>query len=214
MSDGAPKMTDAKFLKQLLDEREVFKSGKKPVTAEKIKKLASRLGALRLLIEQRKESLQEEEERQRKIRDALDVLIELLPEERNRCSRTLWSILDATDTAEGDNERLKRLDRLNGDAVAARVGMQFGPHPALLFPFESKWHTLAPRLAKMFNEILGKQPKDATYRFIVAVIPYLTGEQPNADAVEQAFKRNSFAKRPRFVSTLPEARHFRKTICQ
>jgi hypothetical protein len=62
-------------------DKKIFKSGTYP-NNDKIKQLAFQLGAYRSFIEHRKAVISREKERHRRIRDALDVLIELLPGDR------------------------------------------------------------------------------------------------------------------------------------
>jgi hypothetical protein len=83
---GTPRLTDAEFLAQLLKDKKIFKSGTYP-NNDKIKQLAFQLGAYRSFIEHRKAVISREKERHRRIRDALDVLIEL--QRNGRISRSV-----------------------------------------------------------------------------------------------------------------------------
>jgi hypothetical protein len=200
---GTPRLTDAEFLAQLLKDKKIFKSGTYP-NNDKIKQLAFRLGAYRSFIEHRKAVISREKERHRRIRDALDVLIELLPgdrkekEEQDARTAATWGPLAPT-----HEDDIATIDTLNSAAVDARVNMLFGPHLTLFGPPTEEWRDIAQCLDTDFNNILGDQPRDATYRFVQEIIPYLTGESPNYDAVRSAFMRGRLVNRGKSKRLLP-----------
>jgi hypothetical protein len=57
------------------------------------------------------------------------------------------------------------------------------------------WKELADELQSLFSLALPDQPKAAAYRFIVAVVPILTGEHPTLEAVQTALKKKRYADR-------------------
>jgi hypothetical protein len=197
------RVTAAAWLEKILREKEVLKSGDSLDPAA-IAKLAFNLADLRMQIELRKPAMQLEKERQRKIRDALDVLIELLPDARKDREKQEPSTL-ATHWPQGPTveDAIATIDTLNSAAVYARVHMLFGPGLLTFCPFTEEWEDSAKRLDKLFNTILGKQSKDATYRFVEAVVPYLTGENPSYDAVRSAFMRGRLVDRGKSRRPLP-----------
>lgn len=103
----------------------------------------------------------------------------------------------ATPWPEGPTVRdaIATIDALNSAAVCARVHTLFGPDHMLFSPFTEEWEDIAQRLDTDFNEILGKQPRDATYRFVQEIVPHLTGESPSYLAVRSAFLKNRLVDR-------------------
>lgn len=194
--------TDAPLLTKLLQEK-VIKSGDSLDPAA-VSKLASALGNCRVQIELRKSAMQLEKDRQRKIRDALDVLIELLPDARKDREKQEPSTL-ATHWPQGPTveDAIATIDTLNSAAVYARVHMLFGPGLFTFSPFTEEWQDSAKRLDELFNTILGKQSRDATYRFVEAIVPYLTGEHPPYEGVRSAFMRKRLVDRGKSRRPMP-----------
>jgi hypothetical protein len=199
---GAPRLTDREFLGELLRER-VFKSGNSPAPAS-IAKLASRLRGLRVAIEARKVAVQRDREQQQKIRAALDVLIELLPDAR-KAREGQEASAAATRYPQGPTvqDAITTIDTLNSAAVYARTNLVFGPDLILFSPWTEEWKDSAKTLDTVFNETLGEQPRDATYRFIQEIVPYLTGESPGYDAVRSALMRGRLVNRGKSKRPLP-----------
>jgi hypothetical protein len=199
---AGPRLTAAEFLEKILRER-VFKSGDLPNRAA-IAKLASRLRGLRGLIEARKSAIQLDKERQQKIRAALDVLIELLPEARKEREKQ-EPLNPATCQLDSPTvrETIATIDTLNSAAVYARVHLLFGPELVLFSPFTEEWKDSAKVLYKIFKEISEKQSDEAAYRFVQEIVPYLTGEAPGYDAVRSAFFRNRLVNRGKSQRPLP-----------
>jgi hypothetical protein len=61
--------------------------------------------------------------------------------------------------------------------------------PELRIPPVDSWPRYAEVLEQKFHSLLPDQSKEAAYRFIVEVLPWVTGEEPTVDAVEKHLKR-------------------------
>ena len=70
--------------------------------------------------------------------------------------------------------------------AARKRGLSFVDHRP---PVEA-WTDTARSLMKIFEASLPKQTMEASYRFVVAVTPLITGDAPTFDAVKTAFKRD------------------------
>jgi len=193
---------DREFIEELLRDR-VFKSGNSPNPAA-MDKLTSRLRGLRLAIEARKVAVQRDKEQQQKIRAALDVLIEFLPDAR-KAREGQEASAPATRYPRGPTveDAITTIDTLNSAAVYARTHLVFGPDLILFIPWTEEWEDSAKTLDRVFNETLGEQPRDATYRFIQEIVPYLTGESPGYDAVRSALMRGRLVNRGKSKRPLP-----------
>jgi hypothetical protein len=152
--------------------------------------------------------LKEEDPKIQKIVDAIRVLTEILPETREfyvlgldmarqtarrlDLSAELQSDLDQL--FPGDVEAEAEADLAAFDAVVAAVTLarQRGlPHisdPIIAMTTQTEeWKHYAKDLERTFHKALPGQAKAAAYRFIVAVTPTITGEQPTVEAVRSHF---------------------------
>jgi hypothetical protein len=85
--------------------------------------------------------------------------------------------------------------------------MLFGPHLKLFGPPTEEWKDIAQRLDADFNNILGDQPRDATYRFVQEIVPYLTGESPTYVAVRSAFIKKVIVNRASLLAVCSRSKH-------
>lgn len=167
------------FLMKILRERDVFQSGSLPAPAS-IADLASRLSSYLVFIDYKTAARRREKE-ERKIRDALDVLIERLPEARK----------DRERLGADAKEAIAEIDTLLSAAHDAKVTCLFGPALALYGPPMAEWEDIANHLDADFNEALGEQSRETTYRFIEVIAPILISELPSCIAVKSAFIKKS-----------------------
>jgi len=133
----------------------------------------------------------ENQERLRKIEDAIRVLTEILPEHRAVFTSTPFGLSEAD-----ARDDLAAFDAL---VTAARAARERGlPRAKTVFietvPTE-EWRHFAEYLMAIFQFSVPKQPKAAAYRFIAAVTPDISGEHTTSSAVETAFKKKSFVNR-------------------
>jgi hypothetical protein len=101
-----------------------------------------------------------------------------------------------------DSREERRIDLAALDAlvkaasVARERGLPLAPMIALSMRIE-RWPHFAEHLQKIFRHVLPEMSKAASYRFIVAVTPDITGETPTKEAVRSQLMRNRPVNRGR-----------------
>jgi len=137
----------------------------------------------------------EEQKQLQRIGEAIWVLTEILPKQREEyaavhAAMERWDMTAAT-RAQAD---LAAFDALVTAAHAARKrGLPLALNMMLVTskPIE-RWKDFAPKLAAVFQSALPSRPKAALYRFIVAVTFIITNKETTFDAVQTAFKKQRF----------------------
>jgi hypothetical protein len=176
---------------------QVLKSGSMPrPTDPAIARLAYGLNSL-LEIAKARAGGRDELEQQKTVNDAILVLRDILPTQRNIytsalevCERRGRRILEA-------RANLAAFDALVSSAqVAHERGLLHLSNPLISLgrPAE-RWMDFAEYLAGIFERSLPGRPKDAAYRFIVKVVPNITGEDLVLATVAAAFRQNRFVNR-------------------
>jgi hypothetical protein len=74
-------------------------------------------------------------------------------------------------------------------SVARERGLPLAPMIALSMRIE-RWRHFAEHLQKVIRHVLPQASKAASYRFIAAVTPDITGEKPTYEAVRSQLMRN------------------------
>ena len=157
----------------------------------------------------------------RRAGEAIWILTEILPTLREDYAREInlleRSVLEtepsnfpATDSAkaraciatfiEKQRARLAAFHALDTAAHNAReLGLPMVNNPMLVTtPRTEHWMEYAETLAAIFHSALPGRSKEAAFRFIEAVSPTISGENPTFEAIKTAFKKKRFVD-PRFI---------------
>ncbi len=81
--------------------------------------------------------------------------------------------------------------------AARELGLPMTNNPMLVIapPTDKRWEHFGEQLAAIFHSALPGRSKEAAYRFIKAVVPDITGEQPSFEAIKTAFKKKALSIR-------------------
>lgn len=157
-----------------------------------IERLANYLNGMRWSFKGWTGPWREDEKKIQSIVEAIRLLTEFLPQQREEYVTTLsgyerWHMTDAAGKARAD---LAAIDALL--CAAQNVRARKLPLSNLMIavsPQNETWMHYARRLQEIFQQMLPGRSKAAAYRFIVAVAPLVSGEEPTIQAVTTAFKK-------------------------
>jgi hypothetical protein len=85
---------------------------------------------------------------------------------------------------------IRSLDVLDGAIKATQV-TELMSGPGLLTPALERWQPYAQALKECFERLLRGRSAEASYRFIAAVMPLITGDELKAESVARSFQRRS-----------------------
>lgn len=201
LGDDRPDKLTGPWLRELLDRNRVVRGqglAHRPPSIRECHWLAESLNSLGFMAKA--------ELWRRSLRQALDMLEESLPRERDYWVARLreWSGVMRL----GAVARIQALDTLAGGIEAVRRLKDYDATP----PVE-QWHDFAPDLARMFREAmeranpglrLGLSDKGPVAQYVAAVIPYITGDRPTSNAVARHLQRQKAKFQPAVHNENPQ----------
>lgn len=148
--------------------------------------------------------LPREIEEVKEIRKAIWLLAEMLPKHRRSLAAELeganrWANSPTLTPFKDDLARVRtHLTATDALIAAAEAAMEHGlPYMPLMSLASSveMWEDFAEELQKQFINAFPDRSKAASYRFIEAITPDITGENPTFLAIESAFKKGRLVNR-------------------
>jgi hypothetical protein len=195
-------------LKVLLESHRVIRSGRLP-NADGLQRLARQLDKYCKWARRKTEPLRVHDARTERIANAVRTLIKEIPAQCEHIRELLGVMRDAKDPDEAYLGGVMWWKLLHYEHKALSIilaavqdaqrypGCAFIPVSQFIKAAE-RWHHFAPALANAFTAAMqttnpgwkfGISAKSPGPRFIVAVMPRITGETPSEDTIAQFFKR-------------------------
>jgi hypothetical protein len=172
-----------------------------------IANLAMNLECVEIHVRYRRKMILREDEQYHKVRDAIDILLNILPDVLETENELKLRQKDNLFISRSEN-KISMVKALHDAAAVVRENRIFAVHIGLMHgktaegkliapqPAE-EWKDIAPHVMELFFEFISGHSKETAYRFIARAIPKLTGESITDSTVKDAFKKKTFVKRGR-----------------